>query len=338
MVLFRTDGNPNIASGHVMRCLSLADAFQEYGWISVFVTADTFCQDMIKGRGYECIVLHTVYDSMEQELHGLLPLVEKFRPHYLILDSYFVTSVYMNELHRVVPVVYLDDLNAFDYPVDVVVNYNLYANDFSYPSGKQYLIGPKYALLRKEFQKIEKTEINQIVKNVLISTGGADHKHVALRCVHNLQRCPVSGVTYHIVLGAMNPDIDLIERIASKLDHVVLYKQISNMCAMMLQCDVAISAAGSTLYELCACGIPTVTYVLADNQKFGAAAFEKMGIMLCAGNVRDNNGFIKELFFKLNFLIQNYRLRKQMAEQMKQIVDGNGAVRLADRLIKEWGM
>lgn len=339
MVLFRTDGNPKIASGHVMRCLSLADAFQERGWICIFVTADIFFQDMIQKRGYECIVLYTQYDYMEKELGKLIPLVRMLRPNLLILDSYFVTSTYMHTLNTVVPVAYLDDLNAFDYPVDLVINYNLYAENFTYPLGKKYLLGPQYVPLRKEFQKIQKRKLNEIVENVLILTGGADHEHVAFRCVKYLKDNGISDpIIYHLILGKMNLDIDKIDRIASKVDSLVIHNQISHMSELMLQCDVAISAAGSTLYELCACGLPTITYVLADNQKFGADALKRSGLVLYAGDIRYHKNFLEELFSKLNFLSGNFTLRKQMMEQMQKVVDGNGAVRLADRLIKEWGV
>lgn len=103
------------------------------------------------------------------------------------------------------------------------------------------------------------------------------------------------------------------------------------MRALMLQCDAAVSAAGTTLYELCACGLPTVTYVLADNQIEGAAAFEAAELMPCIGDVRENPGFPEHIFAKLEEL-SGREARRETARRMQKLVDGNGAARLADRL------
>lgn len=101
------------------------------------------------------------------------------------------------------------------------------------------------------------------------------------------------------------------------------------MRSLMLQCDAAISAGGTTLFELCACGIPAVTYVLADNQVQNAASFEEAGLMLNAGDIRKDRQFAARFFEYLQALIPDQPLRQRMAEQMQALVDGNGALRLA---------
>ena len=91
----------------------------------------------------------------------------------------------------------------------------------------------------------------------------------------------------------MNPRIDIIR--GKILGNAVLHINEHNMSALMQKCDIAISAAGSTLYELCATGIPAITYTLADNQLIAAEQFDKQGIMLSAGDCRDDEGFIVRL-------------------------------------------
>ena len=102
----------------------------------------------------------------------------------------------------------------------------------------------------------------------------------------------------------------------------------------MMQCDAAISAGGTTLFELCACGLPTVTYILADNQIMNAGAFERSGLTLNAGDIRGDVCFAKRLFEILDALTENFALRQRMAEQMQDTVDGMGARRLAEALVK----
>lgn len=335
MILFRADGNPTVGSGHVMRCLSLADGFLEIGQNAVFITADNYLQNVIRQRGYECIVLHTKYDRMENELPVLLPILKRIQPHCVLMDSYFVTPDYMFAVKREVPLVYMDDLNSFDYPADLVVNDTLYGDKLPYPQNKTYLLGPEYALLRKEFQNVPKRETTEQVKNILLSTGGADPEHVALRCVQHLREQPYDNIIYHVIIGGMNQDVTEIERLATEPNHIVLHRNVSDMRSLMLQCDVAISAAGTTLFELCACGVPTVTYVLADNQIMNAASFEEAGLMLNAGDIRKNGQFVKDIFGQLGILIQDQVLRKNMAERMQALVDGKGAIRLAVSIFRE---
>ena len=326
MILFRADGNPQVGSGHIMRCLSLAVAFQDDGQAVVFVTADDCFQAAIRKRGYECIVLHTEYDHMEDELPELLPVLQDIRPRCVLLDSYFVTPDYMAAVKREAPLVYIDDLNAFDYPADLVVNYTLYGGKLAYPQNKRYLLGPKYALLRREFRNVPQQHAKEQVKDVLLTTGGADSEHVALRCVQYLWERPEDGTIYHVVLGGMNQDAAEIERLAVGRAHIVLHRNVSDMRSLMLGCDVAVSAGGTTLFELCACGVPTVTYVLADNQIMNAASFEEAGLILNAGDIRNNHQLLAHIFEHLEALIQDRPLRQHMAERMQAMVDGNGAM------------
>ena len=268
MVLIRVDGNHQIGTGHIMRCLSLADALQEQGGEITFITAESYFQRLIQTRGYPCTVLGTAYDRMEEELSIFLPIIERERPELVILDSYFVTPQYMEAIRNISRLLYIDDLNAFDYPADAVVNYNIYGPELPYPQNKTYFLGPQYAPLRKEFQGVSQRNTKDRVENVLVSTGGTDPYHVALHCAEYLrEHLPRENMIFHLVLGAMNQDAAELERIAEELPFIRLHRQITNMCSLMLQCDAAISAAGTTLYELCACGVPAVIYILADNQR-----------------------------------------------------------------------
>lgn len=336
MIFFRADGNPKIGTGHIMRCLSLADAFREEGIDSAFILAEPHMQPLIEERGYKCLVLGSEYDHMEKELPLLLPLLEEKQPYCVILDSYFVTPDYMKAIKARTPLVYMDDLNTFDYPADIVVNYNLYGKDTVYPPNKTYLLGPQYAPLRKRFQGLPPRIGKETVEQVLISTGGTDSYHVALCCAYYLlKNPPPSGTVYHLVLGAMNPDARRIEQLAAKVPYLAPHRQVTDMCALMLQCDVAASAAGTTLYELCACGLPAVTYVLADNQIKGAEAFEAAGLMPCAGDVRGRPNFAERIFSALE-RASDREHRRETAERMQALVDGNGAARLAGAISRRF--
>lgn len=335
MIFFRADGNITVGTGHIMRCLSLADAFHEQGVDSVFLIAESYMQAFIEGRGYECLVLGTAYDHMEGELPILLPLLEEKRPRCVILDSYFVTPDYMRAVKAKAPLVYMDDLNTFDYPADIVVNYNIYGKAEAYPPDKTYFLGPQYAPLRKQFQGLAPRIPKKRVEQILFSTGGTDQYHAALRCVEYLRENPPrENILYHFVIGSMNQDIVQIKSKAAGLPYIQLDQHVTDICTLMLQCDAAVSAAGTTLYELCACGLPTVTYILADNQMKGASAFAEAGVMPCAGDMRTDPCFIKHVFSRLNEL-KDWKRRQETASKMQTLVDGNGARRLAEKICRQ---
>ena len=100
------------------------------------------------------------------------------------------------------------------------------------------------------------------------------------------------------------------------------------MSEIMRECDVAVSAAGSTLYELCACGVPTVTYVFADNQINGADEFSRLGLMINAGDIRETNYECDSILYSLRKMIEDSEIRTSISYKMKSVVDGNGAERI----------
>ncbi|MCI9633161.1 MAG: UDP-2,4-diacetamido-2,4,6-trideoxy-beta-L-altropyranose hydrolase [Ruminococcus sp.] len=335
MILIRADGNPKIGMGHIMRCLSFAEALRAQGIEVVFVIAEQDFQGLIENYGYRCIVLKTAYNCMEEELSVFLSVLEQERPILVVLDSYFVTAKYMRAIKNTVPLLYIDDQNAFDYPADIVVNYDLGSSKIAYPSGKKYLLGPQYALLRKEFQGLERRSIKERVERILISTGGTDPYHIMLNCAEYLRITTLfPNVTFHLILGTMNQDVVRVQKATSGCSFIELHDHVTNMCSLMMKSDLAISAAGTTLYELCACGLPTVTYILADNQKQSAKDFQEAGLMFCAGDVRYDKQFLDHLFMKLRYLIDNRDKQKQMARKMQKLVDGNGAKRLTETLLR----
>ncbi len=132
-IIFRVDANQSIGMGHVMRCLSLADAFLEAGDRCFFIVADDCAADIVDKRGYGVKVLHSDYSSMDEELS----LWDDGSADLVIVDSYSVTIKYLDALHLRVnehggKVAYLDDVYSFAYPVDILINYNSYASEEEY--------------------------------------------------------------------------------------------------------------------------------------------------------------------------------------------------------------
>lgn len=333
MIVIRADANEFIGTGHVMRCLSIADAFAVRNREVRFATSDHSADRMIHQRGYDTICLKRKWDALDGEnLDGLLEL---YKPELLIVDSYFVTGNYFNRLKGKVCTAYIDDLNSDSWDVDYLINYNISADTAAYfryrDTQTKLLIGPQYAPLRKEFRGMEKHRI-KIVKDILVSAGGADPEMITERIMS--EACHRwKNITFHFVIGALNPRIERIKTLSERNENAVLHINERNMAELMRVCDIAISAAGSTLYELCACGLPAVIYVLADNQLLLAKGFSEKGLMLNAGDCRNNTVFINELITVVQSLIDERKKRQKMSLRMQRLIDGNGAGRLAEELL-----
>lgn len=353
-VVFRADANKSIGMGHIMRCLSIADAFSTAGCQVEFLIADDGVSKLIRSRGYKAIVLNSGYQKLEDE-----EWPQDLQPDLIIVDSYYVTATYLSTLLEKMrssggKLVYMDDVYAFPYPVDILVDYNAYAIESIYDKlysnsdieKPMMVLGSTYAPLRPMFQNIPKKVQKEKVENILISTGGSDELHLALAIIRSLMESSViTDRVYHFLLGAMNSDKESIRELAEKDEHIIIHENVTDMKALICLCDLAISAAGSTLYEISACGVPFITYSLADNQLPGAEAFERLGLAVNIGDLRDPTSIdhnsvmsgtldpssVDRIMRAAEKLAVEYEHRCEMGKQMQEMIDGFGA----DRIVRE---
>ena len=340
MIIFRTDGNETIGSGHVMRCLSIANAIASRNEKCLFVLADSSFEGIINELGYDSVVLNSDYSDMNNELEQFSEIINNIQPWLVIIDSYYVTKEYLASLKNIAYTVYIDDLASFAYPVNCLINYNIYGKDLDYKGLYKgtgclpdMLLGIEYIPVRAMFKNVEKRVQKQIVDDVLISTGGADPIHLALEITRYI-RSINDTKRYHILVGAMNPDYEEILQIASACENVIVHHNVKNMRSLIMSCDIAVSASGSTLYELCACGVPMIIYTLADNQILGNKKFIDLGLAKSCGDLRYSDNPVKTIFDGVSDLCDNYQIRCSVGAKMQSVVDGNGADRIADALLR----
>lgn len=334
MILIRADANKEIGSGHIMRCLTLASAFVDAGEKVLFITADHRADSMLQSRGYDSVCLDTDWTKMEVEISRLVPIINENNPLFILVDSYYATVGYFKKLKGIVKTVYFDDLNDYICDVDTLINYNIYGTvlDYSAYCEKQtrLLLGPSFAPLRDEFRGLDRFRIKDNVTDILVSAGGSDPHNVSEKIISRI--CPqFENIRFHVLVGSLNNRLEYLKSLEK--DNVVLHVDEKNMCKLIHQCDIAISAAGVTLYELCACGIPTITYTLADNQLLGAGEFSKQGLMICVGDSRNGYDFIEPLEVELNRLIADKGIRQEMSSRMQNVVDGKGVSRIVEALL-----
>lgn len=379
MFIFRADGNPEIGVGHIMRCLSIADAAAAEFVPCMFVTADGNFSATIIERGHEAVILDTNYSYMEGELEKgqLQNIIRKYRPTALIVDSYFVTCRYLLVLKKLCKeincrLVYIDDVMAFPYPADCLINYNIYGPEKETEYERMYLetadgpnsmrsfdsveipslteqlslvstfvalsqccpcflLGPEFAPLRTEFGNLPDRTVSYQAKRILISTGGGDCEHLSIRLAeYIMEDNTLTRFHFDFIIGAMNQDLSIIRKMTNGIPNITLHHNVTNMQHLMSSCDVAISAAGSTLYELCATQTPVITYILTDNQVPGAEGFEHHGVLKCAGDIRAVGAekLAANVIKEAARLADDYEERVRISLAQKQLLDGNGAKRI----------
>ena len=332
MMFFRVDMNPTIATGHMMRCLSIADEVRELGGDVTFIAADECPLELCNSRGYDVIVLHSDWKDMESELPKLTEVIELNQIEELFVDSYQVTPEYLSGLQKSVKVTYLDDLDKFDYPVDRIVCYANYCKMFSYAkeNSNRHCLGMEYIPLRKVFRECPEKKIADRIRKVLLLSGGTDSYGIIEKMVECFKN--VNSIMFVTVCGRYYEGFEELQDKYREYSNLEFYKNVSDLETYMKEADLAISAGGTTLYELCAVGTPTISYSFADNQLYNVKQFDEDGIIEYAGDVRSADIFenVWNYYLKYN---ADIKLRRDKSIKMQRMVDGKGASRIASVLL-----
>lgn len=350
MVVIRADANSKIGMGHVMRCLSVADALLKRGEEVLFVTADDTPVPLLTKKGIPYRVLHTDYADMEAELPKLWEVLRE--DISILVDSYYVTEKYLAALKKRTTTIYMDDIYAFSYPVDMLINYNIYGEEMGYEKDAAFadtklLLGAKYVPLREEFSAgagyvQSRKELSAGAENVtpaadggiLITTGGSDSFNLAGQLLTEAMKYDaLKTKEYHVVSGSLNPHIGELQALAQEHGNIHIHCNVTNMAELMAESKVALSAGGSTLYELCAMGVPVIAFSFAENQERLVQTFVKRGIAQYGGNYRtDGNKMIQNTIAGLEKLLEDENLRAEYREKARTLVDGKGAGRIAEAI------
>ena len=332
MLYFRVDMNPTIATGHMMRCLSIADDVHELGGDVTFIAADEYPVELGHSRGYDVIVLDSDWKDMESELPKLAEVIEANQIEELFVDSYQVTPKYLSGLQKCVKVTYLDDLDKFSYPVDRIICYANYYKKFSYAkdSNAGHCLGMEYIPLRKEFRNCPRKQISDRIHKVLLLSGGTDSYGIIEKMVERFKG--EESITFVTVCGRYYEGFEEMQSKYSDYSNLEFYKNVSDLEEYMKEADLAISAGGTTLYELCAVGTPTISYSFADNQLYNVKQFDEDGLIEYAGDVRNADIFANVWNCYLEYKT-NATLRKDKSIALQQVVDGKGAQRIASVLL-----
>lgn len=338
MIYIRTDSNNTIATGHVMRCLSIAKALRKSGEECIFITADSSSDELIKSNGFDIICLNSEWNNPNSEIEDLINIIKDKDIKKLLIDSYYVTEDYLESIKKYTKLIYIDDINSFTYPVDMLINYSGSYENFKYDiqyknTQTKLLLGYDYVPLREEFQNI-KSIIRDKVEQILFTIGGTDENNITARFIESiLDDMVFNDIIFHIVIGSFNKNLEELNKLVSNCPNIKLHYNVNKISELMNKCDIAISAGGTTLLELCACGIPTIGFTIADNQIAGTKCLEDKKAMIYVGDARyDVKKVMKNISETAKILVESIELRNYLSKNMNNVIDANGANRIANEI------
>lgn len=336
-VLIRADGNERIGSGHIMRTKSIAAELKGLGAKVLYALADERGKRLINNE-FQSVVLSSNYECLDDEIDALSSVVKEQEIKLILLDSYFVTPKYFKELKKLAKVAYIDDLDAFAYECEALINYGAFFDKNEYKArqnlAKKYFLGSEFAPLRAEFGSTQKSSKNTQKKQVLLTTGNTDLLGIMPRFLEAfLSDESLKNLEFLAISGAFNEHENQLLALSAKHKNIKVLKSPENMAQIMAEADFVLSAGGSTLYELASLAKAVICFSIAANQN-NIKSWAEAGAMLYAGDAKaDSHSVVAKSLNLLKSLLNDENLAKTLGQKAHFFVDGKGAIRLAKELL-----
>lgn len=360
-VVFRTDASLDIGTGHVTRCLTLAEALREQGADCHFICREhpgnllhEICQRGFKVHALPVGEHRAPRDDMQFPAYAdwlgadwttdaaqTKAEVGKTAVDWLIVDHYALGAPWETTLRPWVNrIMVIDDLADRAHDCDLLLDQNFGRQAEEYvnlvPAGCPQLIGPQYALLRPEFATLRSYSLTRRVdgtlNRLLISMGGVDKGNATGKVLSALRNCILpENLNVTVVMGPHAPWLAQVREQARQLPWATKVEiNVRNMAQFMADSDLAIGAAGTTAWERCCLGLPTLVIVLADNQREGAAALEAAG---CVVRLADDDTLDRTL---PEGLAQLFDQAGTMQHAASQLTAGEGVAQVVSLLLGAW--
>lgn len=340
-IVFRVDSSSQIGAGHLMRCLALADELDKAKNYNITFICSDLVGNLIRLINYQVLILpkkanfksNSTYinwlgSSQTEDANQTIKVLPK-NTNILIVDSYALDSSW----HRILKnhskiIMVIDDLANRNFDCDILLNQNLGFQIHNYnnkiPEDCSLLLGCDYALLRHQFADLRpkallKRKKTKSIQNILITMGGSDKMNITYEVIKQLDK----NLNIVVVLGATSVHKDTILHYARD-KKIKIIVDAKNMPELMLKADLAIGAGGSTSWERCCLGLPSLTFILSENQRKIAENLHNIGATL----------IVKNLASDFEELTKNFEFWLSMSIKSQSLTDGLGAKKVTDFLTK----
>jgi UDP-2,4-diacetamido-2,4,6-trideoxy-beta-L-altropyranose hydrolase len=353
-IAFRVDASHQIGTGHLMRCLTLADRLKSRGAVTCFISRHMpdHLRDLLSRKKHEFRLLnsspmpiisnniaHAAWLGTTQEADAQDVLQELSDNHWdwLVVDHYAIDARWETALRSGVDsILVIDDLADRQHDCDVLLDQNFYLDMTNRYYGKvpgncELLLGPRYALLRDEFRVLHEniTIRSGPVQRILVFFGGVDSNNFTGLTIKSLSAIEFSGIHVDIVVGTQHPFLEDIEAACSQYGFTC-HIDTDRMAELMAAADLAIGAGGSATWERCCLGLPSIAVSTATNQNQQILDAALNGLIYAPDIKKNFQESIKKHIFSM---IENSLMRRYISSKAIQLVDGKGSKRIVDYLI-----
>jgi UDP-2,4-diacetamido-2,4,6-trideoxy-beta-L-altropyranose hydrolase len=348
-IAFRVDASSTIGTGHLMRCLTLADEMKQCGVYTCFISRHMpeYLRDILGAKGHVFTLLNSSSNTMvvsdlahaawletsqESDAQDALYALSDQLWDWIVVDHYALDARWESALRQTArQILVIDDLADRKHDCDVLLDQNFYADMNTRYTGKVpehclLLLGPRYALLREEFRQLREQVRPRkgSVQRILIFFGGVDASNYTGLAIQALIAIGLPDIHVDVVIGASHPCRESIEEVCNRC-HFTYYVQTERMAELMAAADLSIGAGGSATWERCCLGLPTITICTADNQREQITDAASEGL-LYAPEVNDE--FDLMIKRHVRSLMENSCLRQLISRNGMQSVNGRGALRV----------
>ncbi len=356
-VAIRTDASLKIGTGHVMRCLTLAEELTARGAEILFICRSLQGNliEFIRESGYRVTTLvdevssnqgnsednFTSYNdwlgaSLEldaEETHSILKRESLWK--WLIVDHYSIDKRWeIRQKNIVNKILVIDDLADRSHSCDVLLDQNYYSD-----MGERYnkllpvncglLLGPRFSLLRKEFreQREKLPDKKGGIKKIFVFFGGVDINNMTGKVLGAIMGLIPETVIVDAVIGATNPHREKLKTLCDSVKNINLHIQVMDMAKMMAEADLGIGAGGTATWERCCLGLPTIAWSVAENQKKLLKDSANAGLVYCPDFSEPT---VEEIAVHIKAVLQNKSICKNIKVNGLAMIDAKGVTRVAN--------
>jgi len=309
-----------------MRCLSIAIVFREKGADVCFVTADENSDSLLEGNGFEHINLHSSWENLSDEISQMQTLLKKFEKPLLLIDTYSITSDYVDALAPFATIAYLGSKRGYLGKLDVQINYSAKTEpDYYhalYGDSIKLMLGLAYTPLREEFQSIP-LHFNDKVSHILLTTGNTDVNGYVSQIISKIiNTATENNIIIDVVVGRLFGHLDELNALAKEHKNVILHGNVSRMSDLMKLADISITACGNT-----------IAFSMVEEQTRSALEFAELEMVDYCGEIFcDKAACLSRISNSLNKYLTNPKERLDLTERAASFVDGKGCERIVNEL------
>lgn len=334
-LLIRADGSPRIGTGHVMRCLALAEGWQRVGGKVVFALAESTpaLHQRLCREGIEVLTLH-VEPGGKADAMETAELIQQHGSGWAVVDGYHFGCDYQRILKDAgLSLLVVDDYgHAGHYWADIVLNQNLHASEDYYRNREDYtrlLLGADYVQLRGQFQKWMnwKREVQPIGRRILVTLGGSDPDNLTAKVIQAVQMVNENVVEATVVVGGSNQHYAaLLKMTDSSSVPIRVERDTPCMDEWMAWADVAISSGGTTVWELAFMGLPAIIGQIGPAEEKLVSGLARQDLFTRLGWFRDVTP--GQIAASLIGLLRDAKSRSDMSRKGRTLIDGRGTERV----------